>query len=171
MPESELPVGAGRVRGLLLHKLIEEVLTGELREDVSALAARGRVLMDELTIDAEHGAHLPDAEEIAATTWRTLLQLPDVAVLRPRLVAEWPVYVVLADGSTPTALAGRIDAIALDNDRVSIVLDWKSDIAPTEDDVRNHTGQLADYLKATGTPRGALLYMTPGIVRWVGLPR
>ncbi|RWP48355.1 hypothetical protein, partial [Mesorhizobium sp.] len=32
-PETELPIGAGRVRGLVLHKLMEEVLTGELAED------------------------------------------------------------------------------------------------------------------------------------------
>ena len=36
-PEVDLPVGAGRVRGLLLHKLMEEVLTGELVEEVGRL--------------------------------------------------------------------------------------------------------------------------------------
>jgi ATP-dependent exoDNAse (exonuclease V) beta subunit len=62
--ETELPVGAGRMRGLLLHKLMEELLSGALREDGSAVAARTRVLMDELVIGAENGVHLPNAEEI-----------------------------------------------------------------------------------------------------------
>jgi hypothetical protein len=88
-PETELLVGAGCVRGVLLHKLMEELLTGELREDVSTIAARTRVLMDELAIDAADGTHLPSAEEITATAWRTL-QLPEVAPLRPHLVPEWP---------------------------------------------------------------------------------
>jgi len=33
--------------------------------------------------------------------------------------------------------------------------------------MRVHAGQLEDYLRVTGAPRGALVYMTPGIVRWV----
>ncbi len=165
-PETELPVGAGRVRGLLLHKLMEEVLNGALREDVSVVAARTRVLMDELVIDAESGVHLPDAEEIAATAWRTL-QLPEVAALRPRLVPEWPIYAILANQPEATALAGRIDAIAFEGDQPSVVLDWKSDIAPTERDMRYHARQLSHYLDAIGAPRGALVYMTSGAVRWV----
>ncbi len=165
-PDSELPVGAGHVRGLLLHKLMEEALTGELRDDVSVIAARTRVLMDELVIDAEDSARIPDAEEIAATAWWTL-QLPEVAALRPHLVSEWPVYAMLANQSQPTALAGRIDAIAREGGQPSVVLDWKSDVAPTEQDMRDHARQLSDYLDVIGALRGALVYMTSGAVRWV----
>jgi hypothetical protein len=43
-------------------------------------------------------------------------------------------YATLDHSVMPTALAGRIDAIVLENDRASDVLDWKSDIAPTEQD-------------------------------------
>ncbi len=67
----------------------------------------------------------------------------------------------------PTALAGRIDAIALHEGQPSVVLDWKSDVAPSEQDIREHARQLKDYLNATGGSRGALVYMTPGLVRWV----
>ncbi|MFX8370069.1 hypothetical protein ABTL62_19630, partial [Acinetobacter baumannii] len=58
-PETELPVGAGRVRGLILHKLMEEMLTGELAEEMPVVAARARVLMTQLIIDADNGAKLP----------------------------------------------------------------------------------------------------------------
>jgi CRISPR-associated exonuclease Cas4 len=166
VPESELPIGAGRVRGLILHKLMEEVLTGELPEEVPAFAARARVLMAELVIDAESGAPLPDSDEIAATMARTLA-LPEIAALRPSLVPEWPIYAMLAGPPEPTALAGRIDALALQDGQPSIVLDWKSDVAPTEQDMRDHAGQLSEYLRAAGTPRGAIVYMTLGLVRWV----
>ncbi len=112
---------------------------------------------------------LPDADEIAAAAWRTL-QLPDIADLRARLVPEWPIYKVLADRPEPSALAGRIDAIAFQGDHAAVVVDWKSDIDPAEVDIRLHAAQLEDYLRVTGAPRGALVYMTPGLVRWVTLP-
>lgn len=165
-PEVDLPVGAGRVRGLLLHKLMEEVLTGEFVEEVGCFAGRARELLAELVLDPDDSEALPDADEIAATAWRTL-QLPDVAALRERLMPEWPIYVLLESGSKPRALAGRIDAIAYVGDRVEVVVDWKSDVDPSDADIHLHAGQLEDYLRATGAPRGALVYMTPGVVRWV----
>jgi ATP-dependent exoDNAse (exonuclease V) beta subunit len=163
----ELPVGAGRVRGLLLHKLLEEVLTGELVEEVGRFANRARELVAELVLDPDdHGDGLPDADEIATIAWRTL-RLPDIAALRERLTAEWPVYALLEGRSNRSALAGRIDAVAYAGDRAEVVVDWKSDVDPSDADIRLHAGQLEEYLRATGAPRGALVYMTPGLVRWV----
>lgn len=97
----------------------------------------------ELVVDREDEVDLPEAEEIASTAWRTL-HLPEIAALRPGLVPEWPIYALLADASEPTALAGRIDAVALDEGRASVVLDWKSDIAPTEEDMRIHAGVMSE---------------------------
>ena len=37
-----------------------------------------------------------------------------------------------------------------------------SDIDPDKTDMRRHAHQLEDYLRATGTVRGALVYMTLG---------
>ena len=167
VPETELPVGAGRVRGLILHKLLEEVLTGELSVDVPVLAARSRELMGELVIDDENSTPIPDPDEIAATTARTLA-LPEIAAVRPNLVPEWPIYAMLAGPPAPTALAGRIDAMVIENGKPTIVFDWKSDVAPTAEDMRDHAGQLSDYLRAAGAPRGAIVYMTTGVIRWVG---
>jgi hypothetical protein len=101
-----------------------------------------------------------------ATAWRTL-QLPDIAALRARLFPEWPIYALLSDRASPSALAGRIDAIAYEGDHTEAVIDWKSDIDPDETDMRRHARQLEDYLRATGTVRGALVYMTLGVVRWI----
>src|SRR6266566_995895 len=108
-----------------------------------------RDLIGELAVDNENGARVLEADEVAATAWRTL-QLSDIATLRPRLVPEWSIYAMLGNAITPTALAGRIDAVVLEDGHVSVVLDWKSDIAPTDEDVRIHTGQLRDYLRVTG---------------------
>ena len=107
------PVERWLLRGLLLHKLMEEVLNGELSDEISALAARARALLAELVAGIEAGAPLPDAEEVALTASRTL-RLPDIVALRPRLVPEWPIYRMIADHPVPVALAGRIDAVAFE---------------------------------------------------------
>jgi hypothetical protein len=139
---------------------MEEVLTGELVEEVGRLASRARELVAELVRNPDDGDALPDADEIATTAWRTL-QLPDIAALRERLTPEWSVR------SNPTALTGRIGAIAYNGDRAEVVVDWKSDVDPSDADIRLHAGQLEDYLRTTGAPRGMLVYMTPRVVRWV----
>jgi ATP-dependent exoDNAse (exonuclease V) beta subunit len=163
-PEVEPPQGAGRVRGLLLHKLMEEVLTGELREDPDAFNARARELLSQLRLESP--ADAPDPEEIGATAWRTL-QLSEIAALRPGLVAELPVYTWLKPGPQGPALAGRIDAAAIDDGRAQVIVDWKSDVAPRAEDIASHAAQLQDYLRATGAPRGVLVHMTTGSVYWL----
>jgi hypothetical protein len=44
-------VGAGAVRGIVLHKLMEEFLTGELDADVAVTVARAQELLGELLTD------------------------------------------------------------------------------------------------------------------------
>jgi ATP-dependent exoDNAse (exonuclease V) beta subunit len=165
-PETEIPVVAERIRGLILHKVMEEVLTGELPENLAALTARARELMNELPVDRTDKDVLPATDEIAATTLKTL-HLPEIASLRPGLVPELPLYAVLQTDPDHTALAGRADAVAFDKGP-AIVLDWKSDVAPTSQDVRIYADQLQDDMVAIGAPRGALVYMTSGAVHCVG---
>ena len=64
-------MGAGRVRGLLLHKLMEEVLTGELLEDIGQFADRARALLAELALESAEDDAVPDYDEIAAIACRT----------------------------------------------------------------------------------------------------
>ena len=165
-PEREVPVGAGRVRGLVLHKLMEEVLTGELAEDLSAFIRRAGELLIELPIDSSDEAAFPVAEEIGSTAWKTW-HLAEIAALRPGIIPELPLYAMLDDEVGETALAGRADAIAFNEGEASVVLDWKSDVAPTSQDTRIHASQLRDYMIAIGAPRGAVVYMTSGLVHWI----
>jgi len=163
-PEAAIPIGAGRVRGLVLHKLLEEILTGELPEDAPALTKRAKALTSELV--AEIGPGAPKPAELAATALHTL-RIPEVAALRAKLIAELPVYATLRvnDGEAP--LAGRADAVAMDDGKIAVVIDWKSDVAPATKEVEGHAHQLLQYMTATSAPRGLLVYMTPGTVRWV----
>jgi CRISPR-associated exonuclease Cas4 len=67
------------IRGAALHKLIEEILTGEIEEVASIVEARAAVLLAQL-VPPEVGA-LPDSTEMAATALRTLScrGLPNIA--------------------------------------------------------------------------------------------
>lgn len=150
------PIGAGRLRGLILHKLMEELLTGELAspDDVATRAER---LRDELlAIEAADGP-LPVPGELAATALRTF-QLPYVQRLLPVLVPEFAVWGELESNNL---LAGRVDAIAIEDGKVLEVLDWKSD-RDTDLHRAGYVRQLQHYLQATSAPRGSIVYMTTG---------
>lgn len=157
------PLGAGRLRGVLLHKLMEELLTGELDEDESAAEQRAVALLDQLSgMNPEGVEALPDPREAALTAMRTL-RFPEIAALRPTLQAETAIWAA----SEGTYLAGRADAVSVVGGEVQAVLDWKGDVAPSAQDRAGYRGQLAEYLEATGAMRGALVYMSLGQIEWV----
>ena len=94
-----------------------------------------------------------------------------VGGLRSHLVQEVTVFGEIVVQGSARPLAGRADAVMLDSEgAIALVVDWKSDVAPEANSIRTHEGQLAFYLSATGAPRGALVYLTPGTVRWVERP-
>jgi ATP-dependent exoDNAse (exonuclease V) beta subunit len=163
--EYVLPVGAGRIRGVLLHKLMEELLTGELTDtDAAAAERRAEQLLEELLGREETQPDArPDPSEMARTALKTLT-FADVAALRPHLIPEVAIWSSSPDG---TCLAGRADALAVEDGNVIAVLDWKSDIAQSQDERSGYVGQLSEYLAATGAPRGALVYMSLGEIVWV----
>lgn len=157
----------GRLRGLVLHKLMEEILEEGLAEEATALARRARELSEQLLAPGETDESLADIAELAQTVLRTLA-LPDVAALRPRLRAELAIYAVIGPAGEAQPMAGRVDAaVRAEDGGFEAVVDWKSDIAPGPQQLADHVDQLRLYLEATGAPRGALVYMSLGRVRWV----
>ena len=159
------PIGAGRHRGILLHKLMEELLTGELVDtEIAAVERRAADLRDELLgWDEESPAMPPSLAEIAQTALNTL-SLPDIAPLRPQLIPEVAIW---SSDSAAALLTGRADALAVADGKITAALDWKSDIAPTDEERLRHASQLRDYLRATKAPRGALVYMSLAEVVWL----
>jgi hypothetical protein len=124
-----LPRGAGRVRGSVLHKLVEEILTGELSVDCDQLTARSRDLLGQLIFkQAEPANDLPDPAEVA-TAVRNTLKMVDIEALLPFMITEVAVW----ERKDTEYLAGRADALVMANDHVAGVIDWKSDIAPAKD--------------------------------------
>lgn len=160
--EVVIAAGAGRLRGILLHKLMEEFLNGELGEEDGEVTDRASVLLGRLVVGATDSGALPDPAELAATALRTL-RLAEIAALRPRLLPELAVWSE-HDGAL---LAGRADAAAYDGDTPDVVLDWKSDVAPSAQHRAQYRGQLQEYMTAIGASRGAVVYMSLGEVAWV----
>jgi CRISPR-associated exonuclease Cas4 len=156
-------VEGGRTRGAILHKLLEELLTGELKERVDDVKSRAAFLIEQLTTEAL-AANSQRIEEMAATALRTL-SLPELMPFRDRLIPEVSIY-----GAAPTSvhalIVGRADAVARTEDGGLVVFDWKSDVAPREAERSTYRQQLLQYLHVVGAQRGAIVYMTSGYVDW-----
>jgi CRISPR-associated exonuclease Cas4 len=155
-------VGAGARRGVILHKLMEELLIGELAGELGASVARARELLHQLVSDVNDDKSRPDPNEMAAAALRGLA-LPEIAELRPHLVPEIAIW----GHDEVGLLAGRADALAIIEERVDAAIDWKSDVNPTPAVREAHVQQLHEYLSATGALRGAIVYLTSGEVAWI----
>jgi hypothetical protein len=77
--------GAGAARGIVLHKIMEELITGEVEANVSAIRERLTLLVQQL-----YGVAAPepalDANELAETALRTW-SLPELVLNRAGLIA------------------------------------------------------------------------------------
>jgi CRISPR-associated exonuclease Cas4 len=162
--QPSLAVEGGRSRGVILHKLMEELLTGELDESTDAATSRARLLLEQLAA-ASPASNRPEAKELANTALRTL-QLPEIKPLRNQLTAEMPIYSAVS-GKPDHLIVGRADAVAQSEDGSKIVFDWKSDISPKTAERAAYRQQLGQYLHALGAERGAVVYMTSGRVDWI----
>jgi CRISPR-associated exonuclease Cas4 len=153
-------VGAGALRGIVLHKLMEELLTGLLVPDLAHLTDRASTLTQEAIVA---GATVPDPSEMAATALRTFSH----EKLKPfiaKLVPEIPLFGARSD---TVLVSARADAIAFEAGVPIAAFDWKSDVAPTLGDHDAYASQLLEYLELIGAEKGAVVYMTSGDVRWV----
>jgi hypothetical protein len=163
----DLNIQGGRERGLVLHKLMEEVLTGETADDVATLQARASELLIQMGLpDAEDAATGLSSLEMATAIQRTL-QLPDIAELRPRLLPEFRVYAASVVGQTASLTAGIADAVAYVGEQIQTVVDWKSDVNPTPADIEMYRDQVRSYLKATGAVLGLIVFVTSGSIERV----
>lgn len=163
--ESPALVQGGRERGLVLHKLMEEVLTGETNDDAAGLEARAGELVGALgEVPMDDPAAGLSPKELAGSVLRTLA-LPDVAAVRPALLAEFPVYSLRKEDDTLVATAGIADALTVgENGRPVLIIDWKSDIDPDGQAIEHYRSQVRAYLDMTGAERGLIVMMSTGTV-------
>ena len=166
-PEGPLAQG-GMQRGTILHKLMEEILTGETEESPAALQARAAELIDQSGgKDEKDPSKGLSSREMAATISRTL-NLAEIKKLRPRLLPEFWVYSSQVTGQSLTLSSGIADAITVtDTGRIDTVIDWKSDVNPSPAQVEKYFRQVRDYLAATGVSRGLIVFMSTGRIELI----
>jgi len=165
--DGELPIAVqgGRERGLIIHKLFEEVLTGETADDSGSLTERATLLVRALgrpvADDPREGL---SPGEIANCITRTLA-LPEIAKLRPTLGPEFPVYASESMEGAEQATAGITDATSFGADGApQAIIDWKSDVNPQPEAVEHYRTQIQSYLRTTGLTKGLLVFVTHGTV-------
>lgn len=165
--EGDLPfaVQGGRERGLIIHKLFEEVLTGETADDADSMTERAttliRALGQPVADDPRKGL---SPGEIAGCITRTLA-LPEIVELRPTLVPEFSVYASEVVEGAEQATAGITDATSFGVDGApQAIIDWKSDVDPQPEAVGHYRAQIQSYLRTTGLTKGLLVFVTHGTV-------
>ena len=161
--EAPVLVQGGRERGLILHKLMEEVLTGETQVSEAVIAERAADLIRALgKVPVADPAAGLSARELADCVVRTLA-LPEITALRPELLAEFPVYALRGEGTELVATAGIADALTIGIEgRPVVVVDWKSDVNPEAQTLDHYRAQVRAYLDMTGAERGLIVVMTSG---------
>ncbi|MFA5550825.1 MAG: UvrD-helicase domain-containing protein [Trueperaceae bacterium] len=153
----------GAARGKLLHKLMEELITGDAAAQAASLSARATQLAEQLGLaDVDY-----DAGEMASTALRAW-NLPEITALHGRLLAEAEVAGVEQDPGSPGASvywSGIADAVAFTADGApEVVIDWKSDVNPHPATLEHYREQLRAYLRLTGAREGLLVLASPGTV-------
>jgi exodeoxyribonuclease-5 len=156
-------IQGGRERGLVLHKLFEEVLTGETTDEAAALEDRARALIVSIGKPvADDPSQGLSPGELAGCVTRTLA-LPLIAELRPSLAPEFPAYASTVVGDVEQATAGIADAISFSPDgKPVVVIDWKSDVQPSAETIEHYRAQVRAYLDTTGAERGLIVLVTSG---------
>lgn len=143
---------------------MEEVLTGEVDDDPVSLAKRADALIRSIgEIPATDPAAGLSSDELASCVTRSLA-LPQVVALRPRLLPEFSVYASQHADSVEEVTAGVADAVALNGNAVDVIIDWKSDIDPSNEILERYIAQVSAYLEATAARAGLIVLMTSGRV-------
>ncbi len=168
----QIAIQGGRDRGVVLHKLMEEVLTGETADREKDLRSRAEVLLRSIGGEVVRDPALGlSPAELAGCVLRTLA-LPKIAALRSRLLPEFPVYDASEMDGAEEVTAGVADALALDEEgRASVVIDWKSDVDPSPETLNHYRAQVSAYLGASEAGEGLIVFLTSGRVIRVTAPK
>ncbi len=146
----------GLLRGAVVHALIEDVLAGVLPEAIVALSRRAERIASDLRVDSFR------AEEAASYALRALAAAAPYR-RRYRIVSEYPVYASAARDGVEEVTIGAADAVALDVEgRIAVVLEWKTDDAPSSSTVARYVAQVRTYVRATGADEGIIVFASDG---------
>ena len=152
----DLSASDGLFRGSVVHSLIEDVLAGVLPENFEALSDRACRVASDLCVETFC------AEEAASYALRALAAVAPLRC-RYRIVSEYPVCASSKEGGAEEVTLGFADAVALDvDDRVALVLEWKTDDAPSSSTIERYLVQVRTYVRATGATEGIIVFASNG---------
>ena len=152
-------------RGVIIHKILEEVLTGEVSDTEEALKRRAGELIISLGEQPEDQAGKGlNVNEIAESCARAL-NLAEIKALRGEtLIPEVSIYASDAKKALEQITRGYADAIYYSDGKPDIVIDWKSDVQPDAKIIEAYKSQVRSYLTAVGANSGLLVFVTSGKV-------
>ena len=159
-------IQGGRERGIILHKLIEQVLTGETSETELNLMARAEVLIRAMgRLSADEPARGLAPAELAACVARALA-LPEIFALRSRLLPEVPVYASVSTAEQEEVAAGIADAIAFGDDGTPASGGGRLEdyVAPAPETLEHYREQVRAYLDVTEVERGLIVLATLAVI-------
>ena len=163
--EAELPpiTGPGLMRGQVIHRLIEEILTGETSLDQAT--ERAEILLTQIQSHPEiEPQDSIDPVEISLRVGRAL-NLPQIRPIIDSLVPECPVYNFASENGASSVIVGIADAISFSPDGTpQLIIDWKSGQVEA-----HHEEQIAAYMRATSINHGLLVYVDSAQVKEVHL--
>ena len=163
--EAELPpiTGPGLIRGQVIHRLIEEILTGETSLDQAT--ERAEILLTQIQPHPEiEPQDSIDPVEIGLRVER-VLKLPQIRPIIDSLVPECPVYNFVSENGASSVVVGIADAISFSPDGTpQLIIDWKSGQVDA-----HHEEQIAAYMRATSVDHGLLVYVDSAKVKEVHL--
>jgi len=108
---------------------------------------------------------------MAGTVLRTLA-IPEIKACRDRLEPEMTVFSEQTSSDHAIYIGGVVDALARQPDgSIELIIDWKTDVGPSAQQIELYRGQVHDYLDATGAPQGLLVFVTTGQLVRVSVAR
>lgn len=160
-------IKGSKERGNILHKLMEEVLNGEIQDDFESLKSRASELIIQTVSKELRDLPFLYSEELARCVDRTL-KLPLIQRIRPHLVPEVATTAFYEEDGRSKVVYGIVDAAEfhLTADSASVyaesIVDWKSDVTPSPLSIRNYKEQVGTYLKSKDVKKGYIVFMTTG---------
>jgi len=165
---TEIPVpsiAGSSQRGIILHKLMEEVFSGETSAAPADLQRRATELLGQLGVEPKDDPQAGISPAELAATVEGTFKLPEIAQLRERLVPEHSIFGRKTTPAAEILVSGIADAVAPDAEGgIEVVIDWKSDVDPSAAMIAHYRKQIDEYRMQTGAKRALLVLMTAGKV-------
>jgi exodeoxyribonuclease-5 len=160
----------GAERGNILHKLMEEILTGELNDAPAQIEARSLELIEQVVAKDMRKIKELYPQELTRCVTNTLA-LESIVAIRPRLIPELSTATRMDVDGKIKITYGIMDAAEVaqrDDDPgkadIRLIVDWKSDMRPSPSAINGYIEQVRRYLETKDIAKGLIVFMSTGMI-------